>query len=135
MSRNFLATVRPWVCKDCRRRIAAHRPRTPAVVATRAASTTVNAPLPAESKGPKPAVQSLDNPQTVERRIQRLGGRENLKELFPRWRLRAGERTMGAAEFSGGFRRQYDQAQDKSEYESQKYTVYGKTSPREHRFV
>jgi len=123
MSRSIFAPLRPWICKDCRIRIAA---RKSILTHARAASAIVTPPTPAKPKALPNAAQSLDNPETVERRITSLGGRDNIDELFPRWRLRAGERTMSAAEFSGGFRRQYDQAQDKSEYESKKYTVYGR---------
>lgn len=37
---------------------------------------------------------------------------------------------MSAAEFSGGFRRRYEDAEDKSEQESKKYTVYGRIAVR-----
>lgn len=128
MSRSIFAPLRPWICKDCRIRIKA---RKSILTSTRAASITITAPSAAKSKPLPIAAQSLDNPETVERRITSLGGRESLDELFLRaGEARAGERTMSAAEFSAGFARQYDRAEDKSEYESKKYTVYGRTTTR-----
>lgn len=35
---------------------------------------------------------------------------------------------MSAAEFSGGFSKKYNGAEDKTEHESKKYTVYGRTT-------
>lgn len=35
---------------------------------------------------------------------------------------------MSAAEFSGGFRRAFDEAGDKTEFTNTKYTVYGRSN-------
>ena len=124
MSRRAIESLRPWVCKDCRTRIAAR--------ALRLGTTTRAASTKAKEKGSnKPKVHydfihSLDNAETVERRITNLGGPDQVKQLFPRLNQQGKPIVVAAAELQGLYKKYGHQQKLARQDEEGRLSLYGK---------
>lgn len=114
MSKRLLSSLRPYVCRECRAHLAVtqaqHR---------RASSTTQPSTPPSALK----KSQALDNVETVERRIAKLGGKDALDALFPRWPGSLGSEALSAAEFSNQYKKFSAAPKNTGEV-----TVYGRST-------
>lgn len=109
--------LRPYICHDCRARIAA-LPTT----SKRLASSTSAQHRP-EPQAPVKRVDSLaakTNAEAVQRRIQKLDGEDAVAKLFPRLE-KSRTATLSAAEFA----RLYA-GKTLSDVEGDRITVFGK---------
>lgn len=143
MSKSFLFSTRPWVCKDCRTQIARNIRRRES---TRAASSATTSEQPSYKKvlEPKAAFTAFRkdagiaktaqhigaqnhklNAEAVQRRIESLGGEEKIHELFPRWRRPGKPRAMASSEFCGTFEALPEDQRAVFKDEVGNVTVYG----------
>lgn len=125
MSRRVIESLRPWVCQDCKTRIAARALRLGTT--TRAAST--KAKKKEEAAKPKvhyDFIHSLDNAETVERRIANLGGRDQVKQLFPRLNQQGKPIVVAAAELQGLYKKYGHNQKLARQDEEGRLSLYGK---------
>lgn len=143
MSKSFLFSTRPWVCKDCRTQIAritrqrgSNRAASSATTDEQATYKKVLEPKAAYTVHRKDAsvaktAQHIGaqnhklNAEAVRRRIESLGGEEKVHELFPRWHRPGKSRAMASSEFTGTFEALPEEKKAFLTDEAGNVTVYG----------
>lgn len=103
----FESFFRPFICRDCRARIATSSPKL--------RRTVVDLP-----KGQ----QVINNAEAVDRRVQALGGKDKLAKLYTHFPLKQNERLLTPTAFSEEFQRQWERM-PAEERQKQDIAVYG----------
>lgn len=112
MSKKLLESFfRPFICRDCRARLATSPPKL--------RRTIVDLP-----KGQ----QVINNAEAVERRVQALGGKDELAKLYTHFPLRNHERMLSPNAFSEEYKRQWERMPAEKR-QKQEIAVYGMDRP------
>jgi len=111
MSKPLLRSLfRPYICKHCRTHLSSSPPGL--------RRTITNLP-----KGK----QAINNAEQVERRIEALGGKDELQKLYTHIRRKPQEEMLSPNEFRTVYKSTWDQMTDQKKAD-QKIVSYGETT-------
>lgn len=110
MSKTLLRSLfRPYICKSCR-----HRTRSPKPPLRRSISVVQGR-------------EAINNAEQVQRRIEALGGEEEVRSLYQRFPLKPREQLLSPNEFTLGYQEKWLKLEDESRQRA-KVAIYGRRS-------